>query len=101
MKKPVSQTVSLYPALTRGVSQCRTAPRYMSYDVFPCVVNLLGGTVHLVCRNKDRADEARKHIVEMSKNEVNVFILKTIALILSCHTKRKVSIPIFSNMTKE
>ncbi|XP_060793207.1 dehydrogenase/reductase SDR family member 12 isoform X3 [Neoarius graeffei] len=28
-----------------------------------------GGTVHLVCRNKDRADEARTHIVEQSKNE--------------------------------
>ncbi|KAG1959859.1 dehydrogenase/reductase SDR family member 12 [Pimephales promelas] len=28
-----------------------------------------GGTVHLVCRNKDRAEEARKEIVEQSKNE--------------------------------
>lgn len=43
---------------------------YMRYDVFRCFVNLLGGTVHLVCRNKDRADEARTHIVEQSKNEV-------------------------------
>ncbi|NP_001070025.1 dehydrogenase/reductase SDR family member 12 [Danio rerio] len=28
-----------------------------------------GGTVHLVCRNKDRAEEARKDIVEQSKSE--------------------------------
>ncbi|XP_066542776.1 dehydrogenase/reductase SDR family member 12 [Hoplias malabaricus] len=28
-----------------------------------------GGTVHLVCRNKSRAEEARKDIVEQSKNE--------------------------------
>ncbi|XP_056107904.1 dehydrogenase/reductase SDR family member 12 [Rhinichthys klamathensis goyatoka] len=28
-----------------------------------------GGTVHLLCRNKDRAEEARKEIVEQSKNE--------------------------------
>ncbi|KAK3543618.1 hypothetical protein QTP70_025013 [Hemibagrus guttatus] len=35
-----------------------------------------GGTVHLVCRNKDRADEARTHIVEQSKNEnVHVHIV--------------------------
>ncbi|KAM9486968.1 dehydrogenase/reductase SDR family member 12 [Clarias gariepinus] len=35
-----------------------------------------GGTVHLVCRNKSRADEARAHIVEQSKNEnVHVHIV--------------------------
>ncbi|XP_026766830.2 dehydrogenase/reductase SDR family member 12 [Pangasianodon hypophthalmus] len=35
-----------------------------------------GGTVHMVCRNKDRADEARTHIVEQSKNEnVHVHIV--------------------------
>ncbi|KAG9270950.1 dehydrogenase/reductase SDR family member 12 [Astyanax mexicanus] len=28
-----------------------------------------GGTVHLVCRNKSRAEEAKKQIVEQSKNE--------------------------------
>lgn len=28
-----------------------------------------GGTVHLVCRNKSRAEEAKKEIVEQSKNE--------------------------------
>lgn len=28
-----------------------------------------GGTVHMLCRNKDRAEEARKEIVEQSKNE--------------------------------
>lgn len=30
----------------------------------------LGGTVHMVCRNEDRANEARKDVVEQSKNEV-------------------------------
>ncbi|XP_072542759.1 dehydrogenase/reductase SDR family member 12 [Salminus brasiliensis] len=35
-----------------------------------------GGTVHLVCRNKSRAEEARKEIVEQSKNEnVHVHIV--------------------------
>lgn len=34
----------------------------------------LGGTVHMLCRNKDRAEEARKEIVEQSKNEVNVML---------------------------
>lgn len=29
-----------------------------------------GGTVHLVCRNEDRAKEAKNDIVEQSKNEV-------------------------------
>ncbi len=29
-----------------------------------------GGIVHLLCRNEDRANEARKDIVEQSKNEV-------------------------------
>lgn len=53
--------------------------------------------MHLVCRNKSRADEARAHIVEQSKNEVKreIFILKTIALILSCHSERHVFIPMF------
>ncbi|KAG8000918.1 Dehydrogenase/reductase SDR family member 12 [Nibea albiflora] len=30
-----------------------------------------GGTVHMVCRNKDRAEAARDEIVERSKNEIN------------------------------
>ncbi|XP_036432119.1 dehydrogenase/reductase SDR family member 12 isoform X1 [Colossoma macropomum] len=35
-----------------------------------------GGTVHLVCRNKSRAEEARKDIVEQSENEnVHVHIV--------------------------
>lgn len=35
-----------------------------------------GGTVHLVCRDKGRADEAKTHIVEQSKNEnVHVHIV--------------------------
>ncbi|KAF7709781.1 dehydrogenase/reductase SDR family member 12 [Silurus meridionalis] len=35
-----------------------------------------GGTVHMVCRNKERADEAKKQIVEQSKNEnVHVHIV--------------------------
>ncbi|XP_067301106.1 dehydrogenase/reductase SDR family member 12 [Pseudorasbora parva] len=34
-----------------------------------CEIAKRGGTVHLVCRNKDRAEEARKEIVEQSKNE--------------------------------
>ncbi|XP_067265252.1 dehydrogenase/reductase SDR family member 12 isoform X2 [Chanodichthys erythropterus] len=38
-----------------------------------CEIAKRGGTVHLVCRNKDRAEEARKEIVEQSKNE-NVHI---------------------------
>ncbi|XP_069495835.1 dehydrogenase/reductase SDR family member 12 [Ambystoma mexicanum] len=32
-----------------------------------------GGTIHLVCRNKDRAEEAKKEIVQESGNE-NVFV---------------------------
>lgn len=34
-----------------------------------CEIAKRGGTVHLVCRNKDRAEEARKDIVDQSKNE--------------------------------
>ncbi|KAJ8352578.1 hypothetical protein SKAU_G00240540 [Synaphobranchus kaupii] len=35
-----------------------------------------GGTVHLICRNKDRAEEARREIVEQSENEnVHVHLL--------------------------
>ncbi|XP_061089848.1 dehydrogenase/reductase SDR family member 12-like isoform X2 [Conger conger] len=35
-----------------------------------------GGTVHLVCRNKDRAEEARREIVEQSDNQnVHVHLL--------------------------
>uniref|UniRef100_A0A673KG35 Dehydrogenase/reductase SDR family member 12-like n=2 Tax=Sinocyclocheilus rhinocerous TaxID=307959 RepID=A0A673KG35_9TELE len=34
-----------------------------------CEIAKRGGTVHLVCRNEDRAKEARKHVVEQSKNE--------------------------------
>ncbi|XP_051566159.1 dehydrogenase/reductase SDR family member 12-like [Myxocyprinus asiaticus] len=34
-----------------------------------CEIAKRGGTVHLVCRNKDRAEEARNEIVEHSKNE--------------------------------
>ncbi|TRZ02752.1 hypothetical protein DNTS_005431, partial [Danionella cerebrum] len=36
-----------------------------------CEIAKRGGTVHLVCRNKDRAEEARQEIVEQSKNEIN------------------------------
>ncbi|XP_059417877.1 dehydrogenase/reductase SDR family member 12-like [Carassius carassius] len=34
-----------------------------------CEIAKRGGTVHLVCRNEDRANEARKDVVEQSKNE--------------------------------
>uniref|UniRef100_A0A671SSK4 Dehydrogenase/reductase SDR family member 12-like n=1 Tax=Sinocyclocheilus anshuiensis TaxID=1608454 RepID=A0A671SSK4_9TELE len=34
-----------------------------------CEIAKRGGTVHLVCRNEDRAKEARKDVVEQSKNE--------------------------------
>ncbi|XP_016337306.1 dehydrogenase/reductase SDR family member 12-like [Sinocyclocheilus anshuiensis] len=34
-----------------------------------CEIAKRGGTVHLVCRNEDRANEARKDIVERCKNE--------------------------------
>lgn len=30
----------------------------------------VGGTVHMVCRNKGRAEAAKGEIVESSKNEV-------------------------------
>ncbi|XP_052004342.1 dehydrogenase/reductase SDR family member 12 [Xyrauchen texanus] len=41
-----------------------------------CEIAKRGGTVHLVCRNKDRAEEARNEIVEHSKNEnVHVHIV--------------------------
>lgn len=30
----------------------------------------LGGTVHMVCRNRERAEAAREEIVERSKNQV-------------------------------
>lgn len=39
-------------------------------DCFPPV----GGTVHLVCRNKDRADAAKEEIVEKSKNQVKYLL---------------------------
>ncbi|KAJ8012982.1 hypothetical protein DPEC_G00048550 [Dallia pectoralis] len=32
-----------------------------------------GGTIHLVCRNKERAEEAKKDIIEHSKNQ-NVYV---------------------------
>ena len=32
-----------------------------------------GGTVHMVCRNKDKAEEARADIVKESGNKVNEF----------------------------
>ncbi|XP_010878340.1 dehydrogenase/reductase SDR family member 12 [Esox lucius] len=35
-----------------------------------------GGTIHLVCRNKERAEEAKKNIIELSKNQnVHVHIV--------------------------
>ncbi|XP_026074016.1 dehydrogenase/reductase SDR family member 12-like [Carassius auratus] len=34
-----------------------------------CEIAKRGGTVHLVCRNEDRANEAKKDVVEQSKNE--------------------------------
>ena len=36
----------------------------------------LGGTVHMVCRNRDKAEEARVDIVNESGNTVNVFHLE-------------------------
>ena len=35
-----------------------------------CDVSLPGGTVHMVCRNKDKAEEARADIVKESGNKV-------------------------------
>ncbi len=35
-----------------------------------------GGTIHMVCRNPDYADEAKKEIVEQSKNDnIHIHIL--------------------------
>lgn len=47
----------------------------MRSNAFTCAGDLSGGTVHLLCRNKGRADEARTHIVEQSKNQVKIDIL--------------------------
>lgn len=33
-----------------------------------------GGTVHLVCRNKERAEEAKAEIVKASNNQVKNFV---------------------------
>lgn len=81
---PVAQTIPLFCSCSG--SQCGTDLssvhlELMRTDVFPGVFDLKGGTVHLVCRNKGRADEARTHIVEQSKNEVKreLFIEKIIA----------------------
>ncbi|KAA0715802.1 Dehydrogenase/reductase SDR family member 12 [Triplophysa tibetana] len=41
-----------------------------------CEIAKRGGMVHMICRNKDRAEEARKEIVDQSKNEnVHVHIV--------------------------
>ncbi|XP_031698606.1 dehydrogenase/reductase SDR family member 12-like [Anarrhichthys ocellatus] len=41
-----------------------------------CVLVSAGGTVHMVCRNKSRAEAAKAEIVERSKNQnVHVHIV--------------------------
>lgn len=35
----------------------------------------LGGTVHMVCRNRERAEAAREEIVGRSKNQVKFVAL--------------------------
>lgn len=40
------------------------------FNVNHMVSVFLGGTVHMVCRNKERAEAAREEIVERSKNQV-------------------------------
>lgn len=39
------------------------------FKINPCVVSP-GGTVHMVCRNKDKAEEVREDIVDRSGNTV-------------------------------
>lgn len=46
------------------------------------VVELAGGTVHLVCRNKGRAEAARDEIVEQSKNQVIILLYMLIINII-------------------
>lgn len=36
-----------------------------------------GGTVHMVCRNKDKAEEAKEDIVTKSGNTVRILTLNT------------------------
>lgn len=48
---------------------------YLRFNVNDKVSLFLGGTVHMVCRNRERAEAAREEIVERSKNQVKFVAL--------------------------
>lgn len=45
-----------------------------------CTTHISGGTIHMVCRNKDKAEETRAEIIKESGNKVRsciTLVLKT------------------------
>lgn len=48
---------------------------YLRFNVNDMVSLFLGGTVHMVCRNRERAEAAREEIVERSKNQVKFVVV--------------------------
>lgn len=55
----------------KGLALLSAVHHSSSLDVCVCVCP--GGTVHMVCRNKERAEEAREAIVRESGNTVSDF----------------------------
>ena len=45
---------------------------YITRTCFPDVNIILGGTVHLVCRNRERGEEAKTEIAESTGNQVGL-----------------------------
>lgn len=70
-------------------------PLYFFLNVFSVLLQLVkddvylisvkGGTIHMVCRNKDKAEEARADIVKESGNKVQYDSLSSLRLWLSRH----------------
>lgn len=63
-----------------------------------CTTHISGGTIHMVCRNKDKAEETRTEIIKESGNKVRsciTFVLKTALcifnnVVFSVHTEPNV-----------
>lgn len=58
-----------------GTSKLQKGIYYLRFNVNDTVSLFLGGTVHMVCRNRERAEAAREEIVERSKNQVKFVAL--------------------------
>ena len=47
---------------------------YFTDSTLTFINNTLGATIHMVCRNQTRGEEAKQDVIQQSGNDVSIFL---------------------------